>query len=109
MAHAWQWRQGHWGSEINPVIKEYYNKAMEDGKYNSVKHWVGSTVKHYATTNYTEYFAECVEAFFSSSKFRNDMYPFNREELREFDKDGFDMVAKIFKVDTTNKRRLQDT
>lgn len=74
---------------------------MADGKYNSVKHWVGSTVKHYATTNFNEYFAECVEAFFSSEKFRNDMYPFNRQQLKEFDRDGFDMVAKIFKIDTS--------
>lgn len=108
MAHAYHWRQGHHGQDFDPTLKETYDKAMKDGKYDSVKHWVGSTTKHYATTNPSEYFAECVEAFFSSEKFHNDMYPFNREELKEFDPDGFDMVAKVFNVDTTEIEREND-
>jgi len=55
--------------------------------------------KHYATTNHVEYFAETVEAFFSSNIFRNDMFPFYRSELKDFDRDGFDMVAKVFEID----------
>lgn len=78
---------------------------MKDGKYNSVNHWTGYTnnkqylQKHYATTNHIEYFAETVEAFFSSNIFRNDMFPFYRSELKDFDRDGFDMVAKVFEID----------
>lgn len=75
---------------------------MSDGKFDSVKHWVGSDTKHYAKTNPHEYFAESVEAFFSSNKFRNDMYPFVHSELREFDRDGYDMVAKVFEIDADN-------
>lgn len=78
LAHLYQWRHGLRGSDVGQLFNEVYQKATKDGKYDNVKHWVGSTVKHYATTNYTEYFAECTEAFFSSDKFRNDMYPFNR-------------------------------
>jgi len=88
---------------------------MKDGKYDNVKHWVGSTVKHYGKTNKTEYFAECTEAFFSSDFFRNDMYPFYRHQLKEFDRDGFDMVAKVFGIDNPDKyfinkqRRLSES
>lgn len=99
LAHLYQWRHGLRGSDVDQLFGEVYKKATKDGKYDNVKHWVGSTVKHYATTNYTEYFAECTEAFFSSDKFRNDMYPFNRAELKEFDKDGYDLVAKMFHIE----------
>lgn len=79
---------------------------MKSGKYNNVKHWIsayGNNNKHYGTTNKTEYFAECVEAFFSSGIFRNELYPFYRSELKDFDKDGFDMVAKVFGIDDPDK------
>lgn len=102
MAHTYHWRQGSYGNGLTPTLKKTYDVAMADGKYDQVKHWVGSTVKHYAKTNPTEYFAETTEAFFSQddgSLFRNDMYPFYREQLKDFDKDGFDMVASIFGID----------
>jgi len=79
MAHAFHWRQGHFGSELSPITSATYEKAMKDGKYDCVKHWHGSLCnKHYATTNHLEYFAETVEAYFSSDKFRNELFPFNR-------------------------------
>jgi len=39
MAHAFHWRQGNVGSELSPITKETYSKAMSDGKYDCVKHW----------------------------------------------------------------------
>lgn len=69
-------------------------------------------VQHYAKNNHFEYFAECTEAFFSSSRlaswlastalstgfpyarhlsrgcrFRNDYFPFVHEELKAYDKE----------------------
>merc|ERR1711976_693445 len=99
LAHLYEWRHGTRGSEARPILEKTYKKAIKDGKYDNVRHWVGSMTKHYATTNHHEYFAECTEAFFSSDKFRNDMYPFNRAELKEFDKDGYDLIAKMFGIE----------
>jgi len=81
------------------MLEKTYKKAIKDKKYDKVKHWQGYETKHYATTNSHEYFAETVEAFFSSAKFRNDFYPFVHSQLREFDRDGYDMVARVFQVD----------
>lgn len=99
MAHGYHWRQGHWGANLTPLLEENYKKAMADGKYDKTKHWSGREPEHYAKTNPMEYFAESVESFFSSNKFRNDLYPFVHSEFREFDRDSYDMVAKIFEVD----------
>jgi len=69
MAHSMHWLLDRIpGSEISPLIKKTYKKAMKDGKYNCVKSWVkewGNCNKHYASTNFIEYFAETTEAFFS--------------------------------------------
>lgn len=65
----------------DPGILAAYKKAMADGKYENVLLYTGKTVKHYATTNHKEYFAEATEAYF----YRNDFYPFVRAELRLHD------------------------
>lgn len=87
--HTFQWRHGHEGSEIKQLLEETYNKAMADKKYDSIENYWGNMTKHYGTTNYTEYFAECTEAFFSQGKFKNDLYPFTHDQLKEFDQDGY--------------------
>jgi len=72
---------------------------MASRKYDSIENYWGNMTKHYGTTNSREYFAECTEAFFSQGKYKNDLYPFIREELKEFDIDGYNMVAKLFGID----------
>lgn len=62
-------------------IKQAWDEAMEAGKYDKVLLFNGRFVKHYATTNHKEYFAESTEAYF----YRNDFYPFVRAELKEHD------------------------
>ena len=62
-------------------IKNAWDDAMEAGKYDKVLLFNGRFVKHYATTNHKEYFAESTEAYF----YRNDFYPFVRAELKEHD------------------------
>ena len=63
-----------------------------------MKHIYGAVVKHYCTTNYKEYLAETAEAFFSTSRFRNDFFPFNNSELKSYDPDGYAMILKVFKI-----------
>jgi len=58
MAHAYHWRRDHNGSRISPYLEETYKKAMAGHKYDSTQHRDGRFTKHYAATNYFEYFAE---------------------------------------------------
>ena len=41
-----------------------------------------------------EYFAELSEAYFGE----NDFYPFNREELKAFDLEGFEAIESLWNV-----------
>ena len=54
-----------------------FAKVMATGKYQNVEYFDGRMMKAYATTNHIEYLAEITEAYFSSSRFRNDYYPLN--------------------------------
>lgn len=85
--------------EKDLLITETYEKAKQSGKYESVMRIYGRMVKHYGLTNSMEFFAECSEAFFSTSRFRNDFYPFVFEEFKEFDIEAFNMVAIVWDVE----------
>ena len=43
-------------------------------------------------SNHKEYFAETTEAFFST----NDIYPFNKEELKKHDADMFALLEQLW-------------
>ena len=58
-------------------------------------------LKAYAATNHMEYLAEISEAYFSSSRFRNDYYPYNKSQLKEYDIDGYNLVEYLFNVRPT--------
>lgn len=74
--------------ENNEVVLEAYHAARDSGLYNKVKHANGQEKMAYAMMNHKEYFAECSEAYFGL----NDFFPFNRQELKEHDPQGFEMV-----------------
>ena len=76
----------------NPEINAIWKKAMDDKLYNKVLLFNGSLVRHYATTNPKEYFAESTEAYF----YRNDFYPFVRAELKEHDPRMHDLMEKVW-------------
>ena len=63
------------------TINKTWKQAMDEKIYDRVLLFDGHLVKHYATTNPKEYFAESTEAYF----YRNDFYPFVRAELKEHD------------------------
>jgi len=75
-----------------PRIKAAYDKAMEAGIYDKVLLYTGREVRHYAASNYKEYFAEGTEAYF----YRNDFYPFVRAELKNHDPVLHDLLVEIW-------------
>lgn len=91
LAHAYHHRELGFK---NAVITAAFVAARDSGKYEKVKRSGGKLVRHYALTNEKEYFAECTEAYFG----RNDFYPFERAELKEFDPKGYAMVELIWGV-----------
>jgi len=75
-----------------PRIIEAYQKAMAAGNYEKVLLYNGSRVRHYATTDHKEYFAEGTEAYF----YRNDFYPFVAAELKEHDPTLYALFVDIW-------------
>ena len=79
------------GFDYDSVVKAW-KQAMEEKLYDKVLLFNGRYVKHYATTNHKEYFAESTEAYF----YRNDFYPFVRAELKEHDPRLHEVLEKIW-------------
>lgn len=88
LAHAYHDRFLERGF-ANPGIAAAYRKAMDAGLYAKVMFWDGRERDGYARTNPMEYFAELSEAYFGC----NDMFPFVRGELRQYDRQGFEAIA----------------
>lgn len=79
----------------NEEIENVYRNAMKQKLYDSVKRNDGQMVKHYATTNAKEYFAECSESFFG----RNDFFPFDRAEIEKHDPEVVRLLKRVWKVE----------
>jgi hypothetical protein len=75
-----------------PSIVKAYDDAMKLGIYEKSLLFNGETVKHYATTNCKEYFAESTEAYL----YHNDFYPFVRAELRQHDPAMFAIMQRVW-------------
>lgn len=73
-------------------VRKAYERAKSSGDFEKIRHIDGSTVRHYALNNDEEYFAETTEAYFG----KNDFYPFNRAELKEFDPDGYALMQEVW-------------
>ncbi len=79
----------------NSDIRAAHEKAVEGKRYESVLHISGRMRRAYALNNDQEYFAECTEAFFGT----NDFYPFVRSELQQYDREMYDLLAKLWKTE----------
>lgn len=82
------------GFEENEIIAAY-ESARASGSYENVARFDGNeTVKDraYALVDHKEYFAELTEAYFG----KNDFFPFNREELRRHDPEGYRVIKKMW-------------
>jgi len=73
-------------------ILKAFNEAMQKGLYDKALLYNGDRVKHYATTNHKEYFAEATEAYL----YKNDFYPFVRAELAIHDPLGHAEMKRIW-------------
>ena len=67
-------------------------KESEDKLYRDIPFILGGRREAYALTNQMEYFSELTECFFGL----NDFYPFNNQELREYDPAGYAMMQKVW-------------
>lgn len=76
----------------DPGILKAYNEAMKKGLYDKALLYTGERVRHYATTDHKEYFAEATEAYF----YKNDFYPFVRAELAMHDAPGFAEMKRVW-------------
>jgi len=95
LAHAYHDRVLSGGFD-NPEIKAAFDKAKNNGLYDSVEQRFGdgrsATVRAYAMASPMEYFAECSEAFFST----NDFYPFDRAQLSRHDPDMLAILPTLW-------------
>ncbi len=90
LAHAYD--DLYLGEMQNQIVQAYEN-AVSSKKYESVPYIRGGKQRHYALNNKTEYFAELSEAYFG----KNDFYPFNREDLKQFDPMGYQLMQDAWK------------
>lgn len=80
----------------DPDILAVYNHAVESKMYLKTSYFDGSKYydieKAYAITNQMEYFSEICEAYWG----KNDYYPFNYNDLKEYDSLGFALMEKVW-------------
>ncbi len=77
------------------AISNAFIEAKASGKYESVPYFDGENTYEraaYAMENDQEFFAELSEAYFG----RNDYYPFDYDELKEFDTLGFHLMESAW-------------
>jgi hypothetical protein len=89
LSHGYHLVTHGWGEG---EILDCYNRAMASGKYESVPHVQGGKAKAYAANNQMEYFASLCAAYWCD----NDWYPFNRQDLKEFDPEAYALVQKYY-------------
>ncbi len=94
LSHAYHDRELGFDDEL---IKQAYQHALRDKRYESVLHISGKMKRHYALTNHKEYFAEMSEAFFGT----NDFYPFVRAELEQCDPETYQLLTEIWMTHVT--------
>lgn len=82
-----------------PDILAAYENALQTGLYRNVKTQYGQIAPEaYALTDDKEYFAELTESYFSTKigSFENDYYPFNRYDLKKYDRMGYDLAQEMW-------------
>lgn len=73
--------------------KQAFNNANRQRLYYQAKTEGGKSIdKAYALTNQREYFAELAKTYF----YNNYHYPFNQQELGEYDPVGHDLIQRAF-------------
>lgn len=75
-----------------PRVREVFDAYKKGGNGEKTLLYDGRRVKHYALTDHKEFFAEMTEAYFGS----NDFFPFNRAELKESERDIYDLMERVW-------------
>ncbi len=105
MAHAYDFYFTGRGRRYgNDELQAAYERMMEQGKYKNVLIWNGRYDSHYACSNRMEYWAESTEAYFAV----NDIYPFVRAELRQFDPEQVRIIERYWGIDPAKVQQLED-
>jgi len=77
------------------IINTFKNSVENKGLYKCVAYLNDGTKKcAYASTNCLEYFASLSVAFFGV----NDYFPFNSQQLKEFDEEGYHMCQQMWNL-----------
>ncbi|MHC4734613.1 MAG: hypothetical protein ACYTDW_09160, partial [Planctomycetota bacterium] len=76
----------------NAEIKAAHEHAVRNDKYDLVLRFDGRYFRHPALTDEKEYFAEMSEAYYGV----NDHYPFIQFELKQYDPNACDLLAKLW-------------
>lgn len=93
LAHAYSAQ--YLTNEERTKVELAYNAAMAKGLYGEVPYFDGEKTylqKAYASTDRFEYFTESVEAYF----WKNDYFPFKRDELKVYDPGMYELVRDIW-------------
>jgi len=80
---------------LDEKLVSAYESAMKRGIYENVANFDGKKIRYkkaYAATDRSEYFCESIEAFF----WRNDFFPFVREDLKSHDPLMFSLMQEIW-------------
>jgi hypothetical protein len=89
LAHGYQ---DQFMPHLRQKLESAFKNAVASGKYESVGYINGGKLKAYALTTIEEYFAELTEAYFG----KNDYYPFTKNDLREFDPEGYKLMQEAW-------------
>jgi hypothetical protein len=92
-SHAYQLEQ--W-PENEPRIYDTWAHAMQQKLYRNVRDEDGTVLEQgYAAMNQLEYFAELSMVYFVGGYYT----PFNRDELKSYDAQGYELVRKMWNID----------
>lgn len=85
------------GGFENPDVKAAYNHAKNSGMYRNTAYRLDSKTTYnidvaYAMNDQMEYFSEICEAYWGE----NDYYPFNYDDLKAYDPQGFAVMEKVW-------------
>ncbi|MFO0809907.1 MAG: hypothetical protein U0746_14900 [Gemmataceae bacterium] len=76
----------------NPFIQNAYDQAMARGLYRDVENLMGKRGRAYAAKNEHEYFAELSSAYLDHCGY----YPFDRQQLKEYDSVGYALMRQVW-------------
>ena len=95
LSHAYEQLITDDSKKLRDELVIVYHRAKLSGKYQLVDYKGSQQLfPAYAMTNANEYFAELTEAYYGN----NDYFPHNREQLKKFDPEGYELIEKFWNL-----------